>query len=126
MNWVSDFLCSVDCAAHPLYLNPLSAVYVHRGRALDKKLSLKEQGVRNSSTLYVMMRKRAGSELEPRPELHLPPTDEKLKQITGAFKRFTASRLWVSKKRNITFLTTTFSSSHSFRNCLTRAYSPAS
>lgn len=59
-------------------------------------MSLKEQGVRNSSTIYVMMRKRTDSEMETRPDQHLLLTDEKLKQITSAFKRFTASRLWVS------------------------------
>lgn len=72
-----------------------------RGRPLEANGNLLEQGVRKGATIHVM-RKSVQEDDSPgvAADLQVPMTDEKLRQITSAFKRFTASRLWVCALRS--------------------------
>lgn len=68
---------------------------MYRGRPLEGTVKLEEQGVRTGATIHVMRRNGSLPEEDCSSSDQAPLTDDKLREITSAFKRFTASRLWV-------------------------------
>ena len=101
MSWVSVPLC---CPIQNRQFTLLShhPVFVYQGRPLEANVKLQEQGVRSGATIHVM--RRVAQEDSPSAADQEQLTDDKLRQITSAFKRFTVSRLWVghapSQERN--------------------------